>query len=132
MSIKVEQYPDINTILITMNDPLVVPDDAVGALQAAATFKKERGGTKVCRIMDFSQVSLDFSSMMVGMAAEKGHEGGLYDPDVATVFIGTGELVELGVGALKSQPHYQGANVAGLVRTREEALEIARKLAEEK
>ena len=131
MSIKVEKYPEIHTVLITMVEPLTVPDDAVGALAASAEFKKDQGCC-ICRILDFSQVKLNFSDMMVGMAAEKGHEGGLYDADVATVFIGSGELVELGVEALKSQPHYKGANVAGLVRTREEALEIAQKLAEEK
>ena len=131
MSIKVEKYPDIHTVLITMQEPLIVPDDAVGALATSAAFKKEQG-CHIYRIMDFTQVNLNFSDMMVGMATEKGHEGGLYDPDVSTIFIGSGELVELGVEALKNQPHYQGANVAGLVRTREEALEIARKLAEEK
>ena len=131
MSIRVEKFADIRTVFVTMVPPLTVPEDAIQALTASAEFKKEVE-RPICRIMDFSQVDLNFSDMMVGMASEKGHEGGLYDPDVATVFIGSGEMVELGVNALKNQPHYEGANVAGLVRTREEALEIARKLAEEK
>ncbi len=130
MSIKVEKFPDIHAVLITMIEPLTVPQDALDALAAGADFKREMAG-RICRIMDFSHVHLDLSSMMVGMTTEKGHEGGLYDVEVATVFIGSGPMVDLGVNALKNQAHYKGANVAGLVRTREEALEIARRLAEE-
>jgi len=130
MSIKVEQFPDKN-IVLTYVAPLSVPADAITALQESSKFKQEMGGT-CYRILDFTQANLNFSDMVVGMAFEKGHDGGVYDANVPNIFIGSGELVKLGVESLATQEHYQGANVKGLYASREEALACVEKLRENK
>ncbi len=127
MSIQVEKFNEIRTILITFSEPLQTPDDAQQALAESAAYKAELGAP-ICRILDFSQARLNLSNMMVGMAFERGKEGGTYDHDVANIFVGSDEMVELGVSALQGQEQYQGANVKGLYASPEEALDHAREL----
>ena len=71
MSIKVTSYADERILVITMTPPIITPDDPIATLQACVEFKAT-GATPVCRILDFSQTKIDFSSMMMGMAAERG------------------------------------------------------------
>ncbi len=128
MSIQIEKLPEIRTIYYTLSEPVELPGDPATSMAATAQFKQELSGEgKVYRVLDFSDVNLGFGDMMVGIAMEREHEGGAFDPDVATIYIGKSELVKLGANALKSQNQFQGSNVIGVVETREEALDLIRK-----
>ncbi len=76
--------------------------------------------------MDFSQVKLTFSELVMGMAEDAHHEGGMADPDVTTIFIGSGELVQLGVKSFE-QKQYGLVNPTNLFTSREDALAAIRK-----
>lgn len=127
MSTNIEKLDDIRTIIITYIAPVSVEEDGGIALKSSADYKREVG-TPICRILDFSQAKLNFSDMMIGMTFEKGHEGGTYDPDVFNLFIGSDDLVKLGVESLAQQDHYKGANVKGLFTSRDDAIAAARDL----
>ena len=126
MSIKVEKIPDIRTIYYILSEPVRVPGDAVISMTETAAFKKELGAGKVYRILDFTGIDLKFGDMMVGLAMERTHEGGAYDPEVVTIYVGDHDLVRLGVEALTKQEQFAGSNVLNLVENREEALKLVR------
>ncbi|MBN1563451.1 MAG: hypothetical protein JXA10_06420, partial [Anaerolineae bacterium] len=102
MSIHVQRINEEPIIVITYQDPISIPEDPAKALEASASLKQAVGGP-VCRILDFSQVKLNFSDMMLGMAYEKDQEGGTYDPNVANIFVGSDELVKFGVESMAHQ-----------------------------
>ncbi len=127
MSTKMRIVDDAPIVVVTYLDPIAVPGDADDAL-AAGTELKNRTGGKICRILDFSQVNLNFGDMVVGMSYERGKAGGVYDEDVYNIFVGTDEWVKLGVESLGSQEQYKGAQVNGLFTSEAEAIEAARAL----
>jgi hypothetical protein len=57
------------------------------------------------------------------MAADKG-PGGIDDPDVTTIFIGTHAMVKLGVNAFKEQKRYGAVNPIEFVTSVDEALAL--------
>lgn len=126
MSIQVEKIPDIRTIYYVISEPVKVPNDAEASMTETAAFKQEMGEGKVYRILDFTGLDLRFPDMVIGLATERTHEGGAYDPDVVTIYVGKHELVEMGVKALTEQEQFAGSNVLGLVQSREEALNLVR------
>jgi hypothetical protein len=130
MSIHIEHIDTDPIVVITFQAPISMPDDPMKALEAGAKLKHKVGG-RICRILDFSNVQLNFSDMMLGMSFEKNQEGGTYDPDVANIFIGSDDLVKFGVESLSSQEHYKGANVKGLFTSRDEAIAKAREILSE-
>ena len=130
MAVHIETHEDLHTIVIALVAPLNWQKDYAEGIAASGAFKKACG-CFIYRILDLSQSRLTFSDMMVGMSVGKGAEGGLYDPEVATVLVGTGELVQMGFEAGKNHLHYQDVNLVGLVATREEAWDLIRKLSEE-
>lgn len=125
MAIQVEKFPDKKILLTTFQEPLDIRVDPEQALQEAASFSQAVDGSFI-RILDFSNVNMNFGDMVVGMSFEKGREGGAYDPNVRTIFIGSGPMVEMGVTSLTSQEQFKGVTVLGLFGTREEALDCAR------
>ncbi len=128
MAIRVERFPKIRAILIRFVSPVILPDDVLAALTESGAFKKDVG-SPICRIVDLTRISPSYSQIMAGVTIEKGFEGGLYDPEVATVFLGGGEVARLSVKTLRDHPNYAGVNVVGMVTTREDALAMARALA---
>lgn len=104
MSIQFENVKGLPILLVKAYPPLV-EQDAVENMQHAVELKKQFPGKKIYRVMDFTS-GIDFSGMMVCMAAERGQEGGANDPDIMSFFVGSHELVEMGVSALKQQPQY--------------------------
>jgi hypothetical protein len=123
MSIATEKMSGLPIALITGTAPLV-EKDALDSMQAAIELKKEFPGKKVYRVIDFSH-GIDFSGMMICMAAEAGKEGGANDPEVETYFVGSSELVELGVKALQEQEQYGTAPNVHLFLSLDEAVNLA-------
>ena len=126
MPVNIERLVDERIIIFRMYVQADPDEDQKTLLKAVIEFKHEVGG-HICRIMDFSEVQVGFSDMMLGMASEKEKEGGVNDPDVSTVFIATTELAQFGVKAFQEQTQYGSfRNIVALVSSREEAMTAAR------
>lgn len=121
MTVHITKLEGLPAILLEHVQPFKVPEDPTMALQEAAAFKKEQG-THIYRILDIRQIDMTFSDMMMAMEADRGKEGGAGDPDVTTIFIGSGKLVELGTKALAEQDQYGKGKVV-MYTTTEEAID---------
>ena len=126
MSIETKVLPNEPVIIISVTPPIKTPDDAVALYSEVVKFKRDAGVKPVYRVLDFSRAQLHFSDMMVGMAAERGQEGGYSDPEVRTVFVGTDEMVEFGVKALQNQTQYSAANIVGMFTSVDDAVAFVR------
>jgi hypothetical protein len=104
MPVTFENVPSVPVLIVTGKAPLE-EEDAKQTMQQVIALKKQFPGKKIYRLMDFT-AGIDFSGMIMCMAAERGQEGGANDPDVMSFFVGSHALVELGVQALKDQPQY--------------------------
>lgn len=124
MPTNITEMSDINLIILENTPPVEIPDVVLENTRQSAAFKQKLG-TPIYRILDVSKVDLQFSDMMVAMGAERGMEGGSSDPDVTTLFVGSGELVKMGTKALAEQDQYGKARVH-LFTTQEEAIQFAR------
>ena len=129
MSLRTEKFPEVRAILFTFTPPLSMPADVITGLTESAAFKREIGAP-ISRIFDLTQIAIRFTDILMGLAIEKGFEGGFYDPEVYTVILGQEEWLTVGLEVMKSHPSYKKTNVVGSVHTREEALALAQKLAE--
>lgn len=123
MSIKIQRVEGLSILLAVAAPPLEA-EDALEIMAEATEMKKQFPGQKIYRVMDFTQ-GIDFSGMMVCMATEKDHEGGANDPDIETYFVGSSELIALGVKALKEQEQYGVAPNVHLFLSVDEALQLA-------
>lgn len=122
MPLKIQSLPDEPILIIEMFTPADPFKDGEAELKATIDFKKKIGG-HVFRVLDFTHAEIKFGDMMQGMAAEKGKEGGINDPDVSTVFVAQGDMAQLGVEALREQKQYGDfRNVIGLFPTRDAAI----------
>ncbi len=131
MAMQTEKLPELRAIIFALHGAIETLEEPARSMAETVAFKKEVDGI-VFRVVDFTDAQLDFSNLVMGMAMEKQHEGGAFDPEVATIYVGVHDLVELGVRAFKEQEQYAGSNVIGLVSTRQEALDLIRaQLAEE-
>lgn len=125
MTLKIEELPDEAIIVCTINLPHVPAEDVRDTLQATASFK-EKLGKKVYRIVDLSLFELSFSEAVMGMGAEKDAPGGINDPDVSTIYVGSGEWVTFGVKAFQEQEQYGETHILAICNTVDEALSAAR------
>ncbi len=116
-----QRFPGEPIVLITMIPPINPTEDAPQASIEALKLKRETGG-HVYRILDFSQIKLTFTDLVLGMAEDAHHEGGMTDPDVTTAFVGSGELVQLGVKSLTEQKQYGAVNPTRLFTSVDAAL----------
>jgi hypothetical protein len=98
--------------------------DEIQQVLAEAEALKQEMQCRVYRIVDLTNVNLDFSSMMMGMAAETS-QAGYRDPDIVTILVASGDLAEFGTKALREQEQYGKADVK-LFSTKDEALAFAR------
>ena len=126
MSINATRMDEISTIILEAVPPSKFPDDPIANLEEAKKFKEHIGG-HIYRLIDLSAVSADytFSDVMIGMATERGKEGGADDPDVTTIFVGFGDVVELGAKSLQEQEQY-GKGDVHLFNSQDEALRYIR------
>lgn len=127
MSVKVEEFLSERIVIVSIIAPIKFPADVDTPLEAGATFKK-KAGVPCCRILDFTNSNLQFSEMVLGAGMELGKPGGFWDKDIFHILIGTNEWVKFGVESIQEQDQYKGANIKGLVATREEALKMAHSL----
>lgn len=126
MTLQVQELPSESIIVCTVGLPHTPEEDVRGSLQATIEFKQKMGG-QVYRIVDLSQFDLSFSEAMMGMNAERGHEGGVSDNQVYTIYVGSGEWVQFGVKAFQEQEQYGATkNVLHICSTVDEALSFAR------
>lgn len=126
MPMQISRVPNLPVIIFQYVGSAKAPDDMETTLKEVSAFKKERGG-RVYRVIDMTKIQVDFSLMMLGMAAEVGREGGSNDPDVTTIFVASGELLKFGAESLREQKQYGQAAQVHMVDTQEEALNFVRK-----
>jgi hypothetical protein len=125
------KYMTGEPIMVVLYAAALEFDDAAKVRQEVVKFKQAQGG-HVYRVLDFSKTQLTFDIMVSAMAEERNQPGGVGDPDVTTVFVGTAELVAFGVKAMKEQKQYGQAKVE-LFTSVDEAVAFARsKIAEKK
>jgi hypothetical protein len=121
MSIVTKHLLENSTIVVTAIPPPQFPDDVIKLAQEVVNFKKEAGG-HVYRILDFTRLPMSFSDLIMGMGADRNAEGGINDPEVSTIFVGSGEWVEFGVKAFREQAQYGQTNVKHICASVDEAL----------
>ncbi len=127
MSISQTSLPGEPILIVSIVPPLKSPDDVQASIQASAEFKKAQGG-HVYRILDFKSLGQDlpFSALVNGMAQGLKTDGGVNDPDVSTIYVGSTEWVVFGVKALQNQAQYGPTNVLTLCESVDEAIAAAR------
>lgn len=121
MSIETRRLLENSTLVVTALPPPQFPDDVINLAQEVVEFKKVAGG-HVYRILDFTRLPMSFSDLVMGMGADRNAEGGINDPDVSTIFVGSGEWVEFGVKAFREQAQYGQTNVKHICTSVDEAL----------
>ncbi|MBN2303183.1 MAG: hypothetical protein JXQ72_01820 [Anaerolineae bacterium] len=131
MTIELQELPGEPIITVAVRMPHDPQADVVLSLQAVSDFKKKRDG-HVYRVVDLSLFDLSFSEAMVAMGVEVGKDGGINDPDVSTVYVGSGEWVQFGVKAFREQEQYGTVNILHLCETIEEGIAFARSDIEKK
>ena len=124
MTVEATRHPELPVVHLKMKQPLQMPGDVQTNAAEGQKLKQEVGG-HVYRIIDVREAGLTFSDMMVGMSTDKSGEGTLDDPDVTTIFLGDGELVEFGVKALAEQDQYGKLGVK-LFSSEEDAYDFVR------
>ncbi len=127
MSIQTKLLPNEPIIVVSIMNPIEVPEDVLSSVQASAKFKHEQGG-HIYRILDFTLLGHDlpFSTLVQGMSFELKADGGINDVDVSTIYIGSTEWVLFGAAAFKNQPQYGQTNVIHICGTVDEGIAFAR------
>ncbi len=125
MSIDIRQMPDEHAVVVAMIPPPIFPKDTTDMHQAVASFRKEVGG-HVYRIVDLTKMPVKFSDLVMAMASDMNPDGGINDPNVTTVYIGSGELIAIGAKAFQEQKQYGQTNIKAVVGTLDEALAFVR------
>lgn len=125
MTIEIKELPGEPIIVFYVRLPHTPEDDVRNSLGATAGFKKKIGGS-VYRVVDLSAFNLTFSEAMMGMAAERGAEGGINDADVSTIYVGSSEMVKFGAKAFQEQVQYGKTNVVFVCSTVDEGIAYAR------
>jgi hypothetical protein len=125
MTVEIKELPGEPIIVFYVRLPHTPEDDVRNSLEATAGFKKKIGGS-VYRVVDLSAFNLSFSEAMMGMAAERGAEGGVNDPEVSTVYVGSSEMVKFGAKAFREQAQYGKTNVVFVCSTVDEGIAFAR------
>lgn len=107
MAISATRLPDEPIIIVKYIDPPDPPDEqaAETSHQMSALMKDIEG--PVYRINDILDYDLQFSDMVLGMAAEMrgGLPGTVSDSRVHTVTVGSSELVRIGTEAAKQSQY---------------------------
>jgi len=125
MTVEVKELPGEPIIVFHASLPHNPEDDIRIGLQGTVDFKKKMGA-HVYRVIDLSKFNLTFSEAMMGMAAERNSEGGVNDPEVSTIYVGSGEWVTFGVKAFQEQAQYGKTNVIHVCSTVDEGIAFAR------
>ncbi|NLX09244.1 MAG: hypothetical protein GXY36_06275 [Chloroflexi bacterium] len=123
--LEIKELPGEPIIVFHVRLPHVPQDDVSETLKTTAEFKQKMGG-HIYRIVDLSLFNLSFSDAMLGMAAERGAEGGVNDMEMSTIFVGSGEMVKFGAKAFQEQKQYGETNVVFVCSTVEEGIAFAR------
>ena len=121
MGVLIETFSREQIIIVTIQPPVIMPDDPLAATEETLRFQQQQE-TTICRITDFRQVRLTFADMVEGMAADEAFRS----PYVRSVVIGTDPMIKVGTRGFK-QAQYGGIDVT-LVASRENALQQARRL----
>lgn len=109
MAYQTRRFPGEPIIYFAILPPLEMEDNEK-ILAETNAFKKEAGG-HVYRIVDVTGAQMTFDQMINAMSAERNREGGPNDPLVTLIFVGSGELAEFGVKAMREQQQYGKVSV---------------------
>ncbi|HEX3049029.1 MAG TPA: hypothetical protein VHP83_00120 [Aggregatilineaceae bacterium] len=124
MGLRIEELTPEPIIIITGLDP-VSRDDPLAVLAAVSRFKR-LVSRHIYRIIDLTYLTFDFDYVIYGMVKDTG-EGGIDDPNVTTIYVGTHELVQYGVDLFKKEnARFGDTHSIFLFSSREEALAYAR------
>ena len=123
MESLVEKLPNEPIILVHVR-PHLTESSEVDEV-AAACDRLIEGRGPYYRITDFSQFSMTFSGLVLGMATETQHiPGSLSDPRLRNIFVGTQEMVDLGAKSAR-QAQYGELEIM-LFASLDQAIEYAR------
>jgi hypothetical protein len=127
MSIQSRSLPDEPIIIVSVLNPIKIPDDVIASVQASAKFKQTEG-RHIYRILDFTSLGQDlpFSTLVNGMVFELKADGGINDMDVSTIYVGSTEWVLFGARAFREQAQYGPTNVMHICGSVDEGIAIAR------
>ena len=118
------KYFDNDPIILVIHTGTAQPDMAISSRAEVAKFQKAQG-RMVHRILDFTGCKVDFSGLVLSMASDQG-PGGIDDPNVTTIFVGTTQMVDLGANAFKEQKRYGAVNPVELFTSVDAAVDFAR------
>jgi hypothetical protein len=127
MPLEVKELTNEPIIVLSVLPPEGGPTEAAEGGRIVTEFKK-KVGKHVYRILDFSVLSEDisFSNLVTAMGAEMGMEGGIGDPEVSSIYVGSSQWVVFGAKAFQEQAQYGQTNVIHICGTVDEAIEFAR------
>jgi len=124
VGLRIEELTPEPIIIITGLDP-VSRDDPLMVLEAVSRFKR-LVNRHIYRIIDLTYQTFDFDYLIYGMIKDKG-EGGIDDPNVTTIYVGTQDLVQDGVELFKTaSARFADTYAIFLFPTREESLAYVR------
>ncbi len=118
MPVTIEKLPDQPVIVITVTEPFDHFKELPAGFRKFQELAASVQGT-IYRIIDVTGWRVPFNAVVDGLAADT-RGGAATDPRVRTVLVGSGEMVELGVKAVK-QRQYGGREMA-LFASMDEAL----------
>ncbi|MCD4684519.1 MAG: hypothetical protein K8S97_01100 [Anaerolineae bacterium] len=100
MAMDVRRLNDAPIVVFTVVPPLQIPDDPITASQEFARLTADVQGKRV-RILDFSDVDVNFGDVVMGLQADTGAKL----PNTSTFFVGKDELVALAATAFASKQY---------------------------
>ncbi len=125
MTVEIKELTGEPIIVCAIRLPHTPQDDVRMSQEAVSAFKKKMDG-HVYRIIDLSQFNLSFSDAVMGMAADRNEDGGVNDPTISSIYVGSSEMVKFGAKAFQEQDQYGKTNVVHVCSTVDEGIAYAR------
>ncbi len=118
MPFSVEQVPNQPIFVITLSEPFDQAKEAPASDWKFQELIATVQGT-IYRVIDLTRWTIPFNDMINGLASDTRGGAGA-DPRIHTVIVGSGEMVEFGVKAMKQRQY--GAKEIPLFASLDEAL----------
>ncbi|NDJ53576.1 MAG: hypothetical protein GYB68_10890 [Chloroflexi bacterium] len=119
MAIQIERLDNEPIVIVRVTDPVDNIEDPRQTNDGVLAALEQSAGT-LWRITDFSEASLSFSDLVLGMGLDET----MTHPQVRNIVVGASEMVEM-IGSSAAQKQYGGLSVA-VVEDLETALALAR------
>jgi hypothetical protein len=125
MTVTIRELPNEPIIVFELHLPHTPEEDVTSSQKATSAFKKKMN-QHIYRVVDMSFFNLSFTDAMMGMAADMNTDGGVNDPNVSTIYVGSGDMVKFGAKAFQEQTQYGKTNVVFVCSTIDEGITFAR------